>query len=420
MLILAGLTAGAIAAIIASLVSLPLNSPLDSVFNSATVAIAAIGVGLLAGALWLWLSTRILWYGTIPAALFLAVMVATLAGDTALDRLSSFSIPLAAIIIGISAILTPMLASMLLKPAFTLLKWAPAIALIAALAVGFGLVTQGDTESIELTLPPPLATITADLAPEATPAPTTPPTAPPPTMPPAATSAAPAAAAPTATPPAPAATSAPTAAPPAETPSAPAPTVSPTPAPPPATPTPEPSPANTAAPANGSQTFIIGEGSTVTFTVEEELNPSPIRFDAVISGSQLSGEAHLDGQPSIVNLNLHSLTSDQTYRDRYIRDRMFRNTPEAIFTVDRLPDLPQTFFDGQETNGELTGSLQIGETITPMIFQITARHDGHTINILGRAEFTWQQLGLEKPTARSVVYLADEVEVQVLLIARAP
>ena len=415
MLILAGLTAGAIAAIIASLVSLPLNSPLDSVFNSATVAVAAIGVGLLAGVLWLWLSTRILWYGTILAALFLAVLVATLAGDTALERLSSFSIPLAAIIIGVSAILTPMLASMLLKPAFTLLKWAPAIALIAALAVGFGLVTQGDTESVELTLPPPLATITADLAPEATPAPT----APPPTTPPAAPSAAPATTTPPATPPAPAATSAPTA-PPAETPSAPAPAASPNPTPPPATPTPEPSPANTAAPANGSQTFIIGEGSTVTFTVEEELNPSPIRFDAVISGSQLSGAAHLDGQPSIVNLNLHSLTSDQTYRDRYIRDRMFRNTPEAIFTVDRLPDLPQTFFNGEETNGELTGSLQIGETITPMIFQITARHDGDAINILGRAEFTWQQLGLEKPTARSVVYLADEVEVQVLLIARAP
>ena len=410
MLILAGLTAGAIAAIIASLVSLPLNSPLDSVFNSATVAVAAIGVGLLAGALWLWLSTRILWYGTILAALFLAVLVATLAGDSALDRLSSFSIPLAAIIIGVSAILTPMLASMLLKPAFTLLKWAPAIALIAALSVGFGLVTQGDTESIELTLPPPLATITADLAPAATPAPTTPattspttpPTAPPPTTPPAATSAAPATTAPPATPPATAAASAPTAAPPA------------------VTPTPEPSPANTAAPANGSQTFIIGEGSTVTFTVEEELNPSPIRFDAVISGAQLSGEANLDGQPSIVNLNLHSLTSDQTYRDRYIRERMFRNTPEAIFTVDRLPDLPQTFFNGEETNGELTGSLQIGEAITPMTFQITARHDGDTINILGRAAFTWQQLGLEKPTARSVVYLADEVEVQVLLIARAP
>ena len=419
MLILAGLTAGAIAAIIASLVSLPLNSPLDSVFNSATVAAAAIGVGLLAGVLWLWLSTRILWYGTILAALFLAVLVATLAGDTALERLSSFSIPLAAIIIGVSAILTPMLASMLLKPAFTLLKWAPAIALVAALAVGFGLITQGDTESIELTLPPPLATITADLAPAATPAPTTPPTDPLPTTPPAAPSPAPATTAPPATPPATAAASAPTAAPPAETPSAPA-TTATSPTPPPATPTPEPSPANTAAPANGSQTFIIGEGSTVTFTVEEELNPSPIRFDAVISGSELSGEAHLDGQPSIVNLNLHSLTSDQTYRDRYIRDRMFRNTPEAIFTVDRLPDLPQTFFNGEETNGELTGSLQIGEAITPMIFQITARHDGDAINILGRAEFTWQQLGLEKPTARSVVYLADKVEVQVLLIARAP
>lgn len=54
------------------------------------------------------------------------------------------------------------------------------------------------------------------------------------------------------------------------------------------------------------------------------------------------------------------------------------------------------------------------------MFDVTARNDGNVINILALTTITWEQLGLPKPTARSVVYLADEVAVQVLLIATAP
>ena len=405
MLVLAGLMAGAIAAVIASVVSLPLNSPLDSVFNSATVTVAAIAVGLLAGLLWMWLAAKILWYGITLAALLGVVVAVVSLGDRLpglddlldLDRLASFSIPLAVIIIGGCAILTPLLASMLLKPVFALLKWAPLIALAIALAVGFGLITQGDSEAIELALPErPAATLTALIR---TPAPTV--------------VAFIATAVPTVVAAVGAATEDPTADPATATPSA-DPTTAATDAAPTTAPTPP------AAAADAAQTFLIGEGSIVTFTVAEELTSAPIRFDAVITGAGLSGAAHLDGQPSIVNLDLHSLTSDQTYRDRYIRDRMFPDTPEAVFTVDQLPQLPPAFFNGEETAGELNGSLQIGETATPLRFQVTARHDGDVINILAQTTFQWDDLGLAKPSARPVVYLADEVEVQALLIARAP
>lgn len=189
----------------------------------------------------------------------------------------------------------------------------------------------------------------------------------------------------------------------------------------PPVPTPEPAPTDAVPEAEEpGQTFVIGDGSEITFTVEEELGRSPVRFDAVISGTALSGTANLDGQPSVVTLDLHSLESDQRFRDRYIRSRMFPDTPEAVVTVDALPDLPQSFFDGETTTGELAGSLQIGDTATPLVFEVEARHDGDTINVLGRTTFTWEELGLVKPTAPSVVYLADEVRVQVLLIARAP
>ena len=395
MILLAGLTAGAIAAIIAALVSLPLHSPVDSAFNSATVAVAALVVGLIAGLLWMWLSAKILWYAGVMAALFVAVLVVALAGNTQLERLASYSIPLAVIVIALCALLTPPLASFFLRPALGLLKWSPAIALIAALVVGFGLITQGDAESGDLALPPPP---TATATPSAPPATAAPPTA-----------TVVATAEPTAMPTS-AATVAATSARPADTPT-----------PVPAEPTAEPPPDASGSDAGESaQTFIVGEGSKATFTVQEELGGSPVRFDAVIAGTGLSGTANLDGQPSVITLDLHSLSSDNQWRDRYIQSRMFPDTPEAMVTVDNLPDLPQSFFDGEETTGKLSGSLQIGDTVTPLEFDVTARHDGNAINVLGLTTFTWEQLGLAKPTARSVVYLADEVSVQVLLVATAP
>ena len=342
--VLAGLTAGAIAAIIAALVSLPLHSPVDIAFNSGTVAIAALVVGLIAGILWTRLSNRILWFMTALAGLFLIALVIAFAGNTQLDRMASFMLPLAAIVVVVCAVLTPLLASFFMKSTIGLLKWTPAVAVIIALVVGFGLFTQGDAESGELALPPPSPTAAAASA------------------------------------------SSPTAAP--------------------------------GDSVDSPQSYVIGEGSEITFTVEEELASVPVRFDALIASTGLSGTANLDGRPSVVTLDLHSLRSDQQYRDDYIRSRLFPDTPEAVVTVDDLPQLPQGFFDGEQTAGQLTGSLQIGETTTPLVFDVTARQDLDSINILGETMFTWEELGLSKPSARSVLYLGEEVEVRVLLVAR--
>ena len=348
----AGITAGAIAAVIAALVSLPLHAPVDTAFNSATVTVAALVVGVVSGVLWSWLSGRLLWFLFSLAVIFVVALVVAVAGNTQLDRMVSYMAPLAAIVVVLCAVLTPLLASFFLKTTIGLLKWTPAIVVIIALAVGFGLVTQGDADSGELTLPPRPTTASS------------------------------------------AATQAPTV---------------------PAAVAPE-----DAKLAIGTNNYIVGEGSEITFTVEEELGRDiGVRFDAVIASTGLSGVANFEGGPSVVTLDLHSLESDQQYRDRYIRNTLFPDTPEAVVTVDDLPALSQSFLDGEETSGQLNALLQIGETITPLVLDVTARRDGATISVLGKATFTWDQLGLTKPTARSVVYLADEVRVEVLLVATA-
>ena len=385
---IAGLTAGAIAAIVAALVSLPLRSPLDNVFNSATVAAAALIVGILSGLLWNRLGpgpNRTRNYGAALALVLVAVIVAAVVVNIWLERMIVFIVPLAVIVFVLSGLLT--LALTRLSGAAVNLT--AAACLIAAVAVGGGLVTQGDADSGDLALPErtPASTPAATVAVQAATATT------PPTDVPANTSAVtgPADSAPATE----------------ETPTQPA-TSRPA-----ATPTSQPVPDE---PESGAG-YLVGEGSEITFTVEEELRNVPLPFDVVIRTTELSGEINVDGQPSSISVDLHTLVSDQQFRDSYIRSRMFPDHPVATFTVENAGELPPEFSEGEQFERQAAGTLNVNGRDVPMTFELEVRNDGNVLNILGRTSFTWEQLDIPVPTARSVVRVADEVFVQVLVIA---
>ena len=149
---LIGLIAGGIAAIVAALVSLPLHSPLDLVFNTLTVTLASLAVGLVAGLLWSGTAAnpnRFLLYGGGLAALFIVVVVIAIVGNLWLERFLSFTLPLAVIVFALSGGLTPLLQR--LQPPGS--RWTAAVMVIACLGLGVGLAGQGDTRSGDLSLP---------------------------------------------------------------------------------------------------------------------------------------------------------------------------------------------------------------------------------------------------------------------------
>ena len=161
--------------------------------------------------------------------------------------------------------------------------------------------------------------------------------------------------------------------------------------------------------------FVVSEGSEATFTVEEKLARLPLPNDAVMRTSALSGEVRLDGRPSEVRIDLHQLSSDQSYRDRYVRNRMFPGTPVATFVVDNTGPAPQGLAEGQEVTTQVAGSLQIRDITVPLVFDVEARDDGEIMYIVGRTTFTWDQMDIPTPTAAVVVSIEDEVRVEVLL-----
>lgn len=162
--------------------------------------------------------------------------------------------------------------------------------------------------------------------------------------------------------------------------------------------------------------FVVGAGSEATFSVDEELARVTVpNYEAVMRTDELSGEVRLDGGDSLITVGLQGMTSDEPFRDRYVRSRMFPNQPTAEVAFGDLTPLPDGFADGNETTSEVQGTLRINGMEVPLTFEVTARDDGDRVHVLGRSSFTWDDIGEPVPTARSVVSVGDEVRVEVLL-----
>ena len=345
------LIAASIAAIAAVLLSLPLRSPHDTLINSATVAIATLIVGAFAGLVWDRLSesaNRLRNFVIAMAVALVVVAVALVALETQLERSFSFGLPLAVVTFVGTAVLTVGLD----RVAALRRLWAPAVAVVAALAVGAALAGQGDVESGQLELPARAAASPMSTAAAA------------------------------------------------------------------AEPTAQAAGGQRAVGSYDGVTFVVSEGSEATFTVTEQLANLPLPIEAVMRTTGLSGEVYLDGRPSTILLDLHSMSSDSEFRDRYVRSRMFGGYDVATFTVEAPDPLPDGFASGSEITTQATGTLDIRDVQVPITFEIQARDDGNALFILGRTTFTWDQLSITKPTARSVVSLEDEVRVEIVLSAK--
>lgn len=162
--------------------------------------------------------------------------------------------------------------------------------------------------------------------------------------------------------------------------------------------------------------FVVGTGSEATFSVDEELARVTVpNYEAVMRTDELSGEVRLDGGDSLIMVGLHGMTSDEPFRDRYVRSRMFPNQPAAEVAFGDLTPLPDGFADGDTATADVTGTLRINGMEVPLTFAVEARDDGDVVYVVGRSSFTWDDIGEPVPTARSVVSVGDEVRVEVLL-----
>lgn len=164
--------------------------------------------------------------------------------------------------------------------------------------------------------------------------------------------------------------------------------------------------------------FAVTEESEATFRVREQLALIPLPHHAEMRTTALSGDIHLDGSPSVIQVDLHQLSSNQRFRDRYVSRSMFPDHPLAVFTLEDVGILPGGLAAGEEIDTRITGVLNIRGADFPLSFDLTVKDGGDVIKISGETKFTWDSLGIKPPTAGVVLTLGDEVDVRIDLTAK--
>ncbi len=163
-----------------------------------------------------------------------------------------------------------------------------------------------------------------------------------------------------------------------------------------------------------AKSFAVGSGSKGLFKVGENLRGADIIVS--LETETLNGSVDFGSNSASVEIDLHTLQSDQARRDRYVREQLFPGQPMATVSFSDLGDIPASFFDGGvEHTTTITGTVNVNGADADLAFDITARLDNGTdLVVLGTSNFVWADFGMEAPVSQIFV-VEDEVTVEILL-----
>ena len=169
-------------------------------------------------------------------------------------------------------------------------------------------------------------------------------------------------------------------------------------------------------PGSTDRAFTVGEGSEATFTVNEKLSSLPLPNDAVMRTGGITGEIDLSAATASLVIDLHTLKSDNTRRDGYIRNRLFPSQPKTTITVNNFPEIPEAFAEGESFTSTVIATVNVNGTDAEIEFEIESRLNPDRLLVLVKGDFTWADFGMSAPTSRSFI-VNDDVHVEVLVSA---
>lgn len=165
-----------------------------------------------------------------------------------------------------------------------------------------------------------------------------------------------------------------------------------------------------------AQVFTVGAGSKGQFKVPENLQGADIIV--TLETETINGVVDFSSDSASVEIDLHTLQSDQARRDRYVREQLFPGQPVATVHFPDLGNVPAAFLDsGAEHTTTLMGTVNVNGVDAELEFDITARLDnGSDLVVLGTSDFVWADFGMTAPVSQ-LFTVEDEVSVEILLQA---
>jgi polyisoprenoid-binding protein YceI len=221
----------------------------------------------------------------------------------------------------------------------------------------------------------------------------------------------------------------------ASSPSAEAPTAEPTKAEESAAPA-APADASTGAAVGGKRTFVIVPAeSKASYLVDEEFFSGALDklgiaaglVDVVGSTQEIEGQLQLNfdnlaealGENSF-NVKLNTLTTDQSRRDRWIRENgpSFNQYPLATFKATAIEGAPSSYSENTDVSFKLVGDLTIRQATKSVTFDITAKVAGDTLTGVATTRLKMSDFGIDPPSFANTLSVADEFGIEVQFTAK--
>ncbi len=175
-------------------------------------------------------------------------------------------------------------------------------------------------------------------------------------------------------------------------------------------------------PTAGAKLEII-DGSSASYRVTEQLAGIDFPNDAVGSTDKVSGSMAILPDGSIAPgsklvIDLRALTSDQSMRDGYIRNRTLETEkfPDAVFVPTAVTGVPKMVPGAGQLGVSLSGNLTIHGVTKPVTFKGIATIDPRSSTVAGRAVATtsFEEFGLTKPTLARLVSVGDKITIELV------
>lgn len=165
---------------------------------------------------------------------------------------------------------------------------------------------------------------------------------------------------------------------------------------------------------------LAPDGNVARYLVREQLAGFNFPNDAVGETSDVTGFIvfNADGEvlsdESKIMVNITGLKSDSDRRDGYIQ----RNTLEGATypTVELVPLQTRGLTFPLPASGsrtfDMVGNLTVRNVTETTSWRVTARFGEGSMTGTARTEFTFNEFGMEKPSVRSVLSVADAIRLE--------
>jgi polyisoprenoid-binding protein YceI len=185
-------------------------------------------------------------------------------------------------------------------------------------------------------------------------------------------------------------------------------------------------PVASATPTAGVFRFVVDQsGSEVKYVVREKLARLPVSSDAVGTTKTITGEINLTpqglapGTQSKFSVDLRTLRTDESLRDRFVRDNVLQTGrfPNADFVVESISGFPAGYVEGQEVSLTMRGTLTVKGVSKPVEWTVKARRAGDTLSAIADTDFMMSDFGITPPRVPTATS-EDGVHLQITLLAK--